>query len=209
MAKLLSLSKLLTVRSLLTPRKLPHRSEMIVAVAVGDGERKERAAALKGLMMSMTQVPQLQQFLQPQNAYPLGCSTVWIYGRVRCWELLDSSRPDSTTTTRPNPTAYYQQLQERIKQIGVQTQKLISDVNNEDRKSEFEQQKAADEMTLKMQESRSNVDMNAEKMALERCKTGFEETVLLLRRKIELKRQEMLMEAQIEARQTRPVSIGR
>lgn len=194
----------------LDPRKLPHRSEMIVAVAVGDGERKERAAALQGLMMSMTQVPQLQQFLQPQNAYHLAAQ---LFESMGVYDVENYLTPlDQIPPPQPDPIQQLtiQQLQEQIKQIGVQTQKLISDVNNEDRKSEFEQQKAADEMTLKMQESRSNVDMNAEKMALERARLDLErDRVALEKEKIELKRQEMLMEAQIEARQTRPVSIGR
>lgn len=194
----------------LDPRKLPHRSEMIVAVAVGDGERKERAAALQGLMMSMTQVPQLQQFLQPQNAYYLAAQ---LFESMGVYDVENYLTPlDQIPPPQPDPIQQLtiQQLQEQVKQIGVQTQKLISDVNNEDRKSEFEQQKAADEMTLKVQESRSTVDMNAEKMALERAKLDLErERIALEREKIELKRQEVLVEAQLEARQDRPVGIGR
>ena len=160
--------------------------------------------------MSMTQVPQLQQFLQPQNAYHLAAQ---LFESMGVYDVENYLTPlDQIPPPQPDPIQELtiQQLQEQIKQIGVQTQKLISDVNNEDRKSEFEQQRAADEMSLKMGESKSNADMNAEKMALERAKLDLErDRVNLEREKIELKRQEMLMEAQIEARQVRPVSIGR
>lgn len=193
----------------LDPRKLPVRSEMIVAVAVGDGERKERAQSLQGVLMSMTQVPQLQQFLQPNNAYYLATQlfeSMGIYDTENYITPLDKIPPP-----QPDPMQQLtiQQMQEQIKQIGVQTQKIISDVTNESKKSEFEQQKAADEMQMRIQESRSKQDFDADKMGLEERKLAIEERRLEIEReKLELKRQEMLVEAQIEARQGRAVAIG-
>lgn len=192
------------------PRKLPVRNEMIVSVAVGDGERRERAQALQGVLMSMTQVPQLQQFLQPNNAYYLATQlfeSMGIYDTENYITPLDKIPPP-----QPDPMQQLtiQQMQEQIKQIGVQTQKIISDVTNEAKKSEYEQMRAADEMQMRLQESRSKQDFDADKMGIEERKLRLEEMRLEIEReKVELKRQEMLVEAQIEARQARPVSIGR
>ena len=119
---------------------------------------------------------------------------------------------DKLPPPKPDPIQELtiQQLQETVKQIGVTTQKILSDVNNEDRKSEFEQQKAADEMSLKMNESRSKVDKEAEEMEIKRLELQLKREELAIQRElVELKKQEMLVEAQLEARQTRPVSLGR
>ena len=192
----------------LDPRKLPARNELIVSVAVGDGERKERAAALQSLMMAM-QNPQMQQFMQPQNAYYMASQ---MFESMGIFDTENYITPlDKLPPPQPDPLQELtiQQMQEQIKQIGVQTQKLISDVTNETRKSEFEQQKAADEMQMKLQESRSTQAMNADKMSISERQLALEERKIELEaQKLELKRQEMLLEAQIEARQDRPVAIG-
>lgn len=192
----------------LDPRKLPARNELIVSVAVGDGERKERAAALQSLMMAM-QNPQMQQFMQPQNAYYMASQ---MFESMGIFDTENYITPlDKLPPPQPDPIQQLtiQQMQEQIKQIGVQTQKLISDVTNETRKSEFEQQKAADEMQMKLQESRSTQAMNADKMSISERQLALEERKIELEaQKLELKRQEMLLEAQIEARQDRPVAIG-
>ena len=194
----------------LDPRKLPHRTQMIVAVAVGDGERRERAAGLQSLMMSMTQIPALQQFLQPNNAYYLASQ---LFETMGIFDVENYLTPiDKLPPPQPDPIQELTiaQLQETVKQIGVTTQKILSDVNNEDRKSEFEQQKAADEMSLKMNESRSKVDKDADEMELRRMELELKREELAIQREmVELKKQEMLVEAQLEARQTRPVSLGR
>lgn len=194
----------------LDPRKLPPRSELIVSVAVGDGERKERATALQSLMMAVTQNPNMQKFMQPENAYHMARE---MFESMGVFDVENYLTPlDQIPPPQPDPMQQLQiqQMQEQIKQIGVQTQKLISDATSESKKSEFEQQKAADEMQLRLQESRSLQDMNADKMSIEERKLALEERRIQLESdKIELKRQEMLVEAQIEARQSRPVSIGR
>lgn len=192
------------------PTKLPPRNEMIVSVAVGDGERRERAAALQGLMVSMTQVPQLQQFLQPNNAYYLASQ---LFESMGIYDIENYITPlDKIPPPQPDPMQELtiQQMQEQIKQIGVQTQKLISDSTNDSKRVDFEQQKAADDMNMKIGESRSKQDYEADKMSIEQQKLQIEMMKLQIEQdKVDLKRQEMLMESQIEARQDRPVSIGR
>ena len=194
----------------LDPRKLPARSEMLVSVAVGDGERKERAAALQGLLLSMTQVPALQQFLQPNNAYYLAAQ---MFESMGVFDVENYLTPmDQIPPPKPDPIQELtiQQLQEQLKQVGVQTQKLISDMTQESQKFDFEQQVAADKMVMEQDNSRSKADIEADKMEIERMKLQIEQMKLEIERdKVDLKRQEMLMESQLEARQSRPVSIGR
>lgn len=193
----------------LDPRRLPPRNQMIVAVAVGDGERRERAQALQGLLVSMTQVPQLQQFLQPQNAYYLAAQ---MFESMGVYDVENYLTPlDQIPPPQPDPVQQLtiQQMQEQIKQVGVQTQNLIANMTEAAKRSDFEQQKAADEMAMKQDESRSKSDYEADKMDLERMKLQIElQKLEIEREKVDLKRQEMLLEAQIEARQQRPVAIG-
>lgn len=193
----------------LDPKRLPPRNQMIVSVAVGDGERKERAAALQGLMMSMTQVPQLQQFLQPNNAYYLAGQLFEAMG-VR--DIENYITPlDQIPPPQPDPLQQLtiQQMQEQIKQVGVQTQNIIATMTENAKRSDFEQQKAADEMSMKQNESMSRADYEADKMEIERLKLQIElERLEIEKEKVELKRSEMLIEAQLEARQQRPVAIG-
>ncbi|MGL5580848.1 MAG: portal protein, partial [Cetobacterium sp.] len=110
------------------PRTLPPRNEMIVAVAVGDNERKERAANLQNVLMVMTQVPQMQQFLQPHNAYYMATQlmeSVGIYDTENFITPLDQIPPP-----QPDPMQQLamQQLQEQIKQVQAETQKTVADV---------------------------------------------------------------------------------
>lgn len=191
------------------PRQLPVRNEMIVSVAVGDGERRERAAALQSVMMAMTQTPQLQQFLQPQNAYYLATQlfeSMGIYDTENYVTPLDQIPPPE-----PDPVQQLtiEQLQNTVEQIKVQTQKIVSDVANENKRVDFEQIKAADEYSMRREESRSKQDMEADKMEIELLKLQNErERLSLEKERIELKKQEMLIEAQLEARQERAVSLG-
>lgn len=191
------------------PRQLPVRNEMIVSVAVGDGERRERAAALQSVMMAMTQTPQLQQFLQPNNAYYLATQlfeSMGIYDTENYVTPLDQIPPPE-----PDPVQQLtiEQLQNTVEQIKVQTQKIVSDVTNENKRVDFEQIKAADEYSMRREESRSKQDMEADKMEIELLKLQNErERLSLEKERIELKKQEMLIEAQLEARQERAVSLG-
>lgn len=191
------------------PRQLPVRNEMIVSVAVGDGERRERASALQSVMMAMTQTPQLQQFLQPNNAYYLATQlfeSMGIYDTENYVTPLDQIPPPE-----PDPVQQLtiEQLQNTVEQIKVQTQKIVSDVTNENKRVDFEQIKAADEYSMRREESRSKQDMEADKMEIELLKLQNEkERLSLEKERIELKKQEMLIEAQLEARQERAVSLG-
>lgn len=190
------------------PRQLPERTRMNVAVAIGPAERAERAQKLQALMMALTQIPQMQGFLQPNNAYYLATQLFESAGIMDVENFL--TPPDKVPPPQPNPMEQMQLalMQEQVKQAGVGTQKMVSDVTISQQKHEFEQQKAADEMDIKRNESNSKQDAMADQSLIEEKKLQIEQEKLSIEReKNALKRQEMLIEAQIEARQQRAVSI--
>ena len=210
------------------PRTLPPRNEMIVAVAVGDGERKERAANLQNVLMVMTQVPQMQQFLQPHNAYYMAVQmmeSVGIYDTENFITPLDQIPPP-----QPDPMQELQMatLQEQLKKLQADTQKVVADVQDTTMKSQFEQMRAADEFNMRREESLSNQDSLADKMNMEQSKMSIDQQKVELERmrveiekmrvqgelelkqqQLRLKEQELLLEAQLEQTLGRPVGLGR
>lgn len=194
----------------LDPRMLPKREEMIVAVAVGSNERRERAQSLNAALQMMTTTPQLQMFFQPQNAYFMATQIMESMGVYDVENFLTPM--DKLPEPEPNPEQEMnkQMMMEQIKQLQATTQKLLSDMDTDQRKSEFEQMKAADEFAMRKEESLSSQDEAADKMSLEEKKLMLDgERVKIEREKLELKRQELLLEAQIESQQGRAVGLGR
>lgn len=192
------------------PRMLPKREEMIVAVAVGSNERRERAQSLNAALQMMTTTPQLQMFFQPQNAYFMATQIMESMGVYDVENFLTPMDKLPQPEPSPEQEMNKQLMMEQIKQLQVTTQKILSDITTEQRKSEFEQMKAADEFAMRKEESLSSQDEAADKMSLEERKLQLEgEKVKIEREKLELKRQELLLEAQIESQQGRAVGLGR
>lgn len=190
------------------PSSLPSRHEMIVAVAVGDSERRERAQALQSLLMMMQQ-PSMAQFFQPNNAYFLATQTMEAMGVYDVENFL--TPPNQVPPPQPSPQEQLQlqMAQEQIKHQQAQTQKLVTDVINENKKFEFEQIKAADETHDRREASLSKQDMDADSMTVEERKLQLEAWKLRIEeQKLELKRQELLLEAQLETAQNRAVGLG-
>lgn len=192
------------------PRTLPPRSDMIVAVAVGDAERKERAQGLQSAMMMMTQIPQMQDFMQPNNAYHMAAE---IFQSMGVYDVENYITPiDKIPPKEPDPMqeAQLQMMQEQIAQLQTQTQKLVSDTVNDSKKMEFDQMKTADDINMRKEESMSRQDELADRMSIEERKLQIEERKLEIERaKVELKRQEIVIEAQLEDMQKRAVGLGR
>ncbi|MGL5013937.1 MAG: cell envelope integrity protein TolA [Bacteroidales bacterium] len=187
----------------INPKEMPPRRDMIVAVAVGDAERKERAQGLQSAMMMMTQVPQMQTFFLPNNAYHMASE---IFQSMGVYDVQNYITPlDQIPPPEPDPAQeiQLQMLQEQLKALQTQTQKLVADVSREDRKLEFEQTKAADEVHMRREEAMSRQDEMADKMSVEERKLQIKEAEL------ELERQKLILESQIEIEQGRGVSIGR
>lgn len=192
------------------PRTLPPRNDMIVAVAVGDAERKERAQGLQSAMMMMTQIPQMQDFMQPNNAYHMAAE---IFQSMGVYDVENYITPlDKIPPKEPDPMqqAQLQMMQEQISQLQTQTQKIVSDTVNESKKMEFDQMKTADDISMRKEESMSRQDELADRMSIEERKIAIEERKLEIERaKVELKRQEIVIEAQLEDLQGRAVGLGR
>lgn len=194
----------------LNPGTLPPRNEMIVSVAVGDGERRERSAAIQAAMMTFTQVPQMSAFFQQNNAYHMGAQLLESLGLYDVENFITPM--DKLPPPQPNPAeqAQLQLLMEQVKSAQVATQKIMADIQNEREKLAFEQQRAADEMMMKKEESLSKQDESADKVGIESQKIQLEMLKIeLMERQLELKRQTMLIEAQMESRQARAVDLGR
>lgn len=194
----------------LNPKLLPPRNRLIVATAIGDSERKERATNLQAALTMLTSVPQMQQFLQPTNAYFAAAQfmeSMGIYDVENFLTPLDKIPPP-----QPDPAQEMQMamLQEQVKALQVQNQKILADVQNDRMKSDFEQMKAADDIDLRRQESLSKQDKMSDDMSLEERKLMLAEREVAVKERLaDLKEQEILIEAQIEAKQGRAVGLGR
>lgn len=194
----------------MTPKLMPPRNRLVVATAIGDSERKERATNLQAALMMMTQVPQMQQFLQPENAYFAATQFLESMGLHDVENFLTTL--DKIPQPEPSPAEQLQMqmLQEQLKNLQVQTQKVLSDVQDSRMKSEFEQVKAADEIDLRRQESMSAMDKMSDEMTLEYQKLEILTREIAVKEKLaQLKETEIYIEAQLEAKQGRGVSIGR
>lgn len=192
------------------PKLLPKREDLIVAVAVGDAERKERAQSLQTAMMMFNQVPQMTQFFQPNNAYMLG---VQLFESMGIYDVENFITPlDQVPPPQPNPAEelQIQMMQVQIQESQAKTQKLVSDTMQEAQLFEFEQFKAADDVNIRKEESLSKQDLMVDQMRIEERKLQIEETKLRLKEmELRLKEQEIMVEAQLEASQQRPVGLGR
>lgn len=194
----------------IVPSQLPPRDKMIVAVAVGASERRERAQTLTSALQVFQASPALQGFMQPQNAYYLGTQLLESMGIYDVQNYL--TPPNQLPPPKPNPVdeLAMQTTAETIKKMQAETQKILSDITETQTKLEFEQVKTADDFTMRREESLSKQDEAADKMALEERKLQLMELELKLKeRELELKRQEVLIEAQLEAKQERGVGLGR
>lgn len=192
------------------PNQLPPRDKMIVAVAVGQSERRERAQTLTNALQMFQASPALQQFMQPENAYYLGTQlleAMGIYDVQNYMTPLDQIPPPQPI---PAEELALQSAAETIKKLQAETQKILSDITETQQKLEFEQVRTADDFSMRREESLSKQDEAADKMSLEERKLRIAEQELLLKqRELELKQQEVLIEAQLEARQGRGVGLGR
>lgn len=192
------------------PSQLPTRDTMIVAVAVGSSERKERAQTLTAALQAFQSSPMITQFMQPENAYYLGTQlleSMGIYDVHNYMTPLDQIPPPPPD---PIQELTLQKASEEIKQAQAQTQKVLSEITEAQEKLKFDQVKTADDFDMRREESLSKQDEAADKMSLEERKLILMEKELMLKeRELELKRQEILIEAQIEAEQGRAVGLGR
>jgi hypothetical protein len=192
------------------PNMLPRRDKMIVAVAVGNNERRERAQMLTGALQLAASSPQVGMFIQPQNSYYMATQ---IFEAMGIFDVQNYLTPlEDLPPPQPDPLQELtlQTAAETIKQTQAATQKILSDITEAQQKLQFEQVKAADDFAMRKEESLSKQDEAADKMGVEERKLQIEQMKLQLERdKLELKRQEIMIEAQLENKHNRPVGLGR
>ncbi|MFW3387973.1 UNVERIFIED_CONTAM: hypothetical protein RF648_18380, partial [Kocuria sp. CPCC 205274] len=194
------------------PKQLPERTKMIVNTAIGAAEKAERAQKLQVALMAFTQIPQMNAFLQAQGAYHMASEMLQSMGIHDIENYL--TPPDKLPPPEPNPLqeAEVAMAQEKVKYQQVQTQQVIANLTLEQQRHEFEQQKAADDMDLRKNESMSNQDRSADEISLKEKEIMLAHERDLQRIQVEhdknrLKQQEMLIEAQMENQQKRAVAI--
>lgn len=194
------------------PKQLPERSKMVVNPAIGAAEKAEQANKLQVALMAFTQIPQMGAFLQSSGAYYLATQMLESLGIPDVENYL--TPPDQLPPPQPDPMQELNvaMAQEKVKREQVETQRIIAETTLSQQKHEFEQQKAADEMDIRRNESNSKQDQMADQSNIEQKRLMLEHERDLQRIQIEhdknrLKQQEMLIEAQMENQQKRAVAI--
>ena len=192
----------------LYPNQLPKREQMVVAVAVGANERRERAQTLAAVAQTFESSAMLSRFMQPENAYYLGTEMLQSMGIFDVQNYLTPLENLPEQKPSPMDELQVQSAAEQVKQAQATTQKILSEIQAAQRKFEFEQLKAADEFKMRREESLSSQDEAADKMSIEERKLEIMRQELLIKqRELDLREKEILIEAQLEAIQKRNVSL--
>jgi hypothetical protein len=192
------------------PRDLPPREGMALAYAIGTNERRERGQNMMMLMQSTMDGP-TAQFMLPEQQYHMACE---IYKAFGIPDVENFLTPVDELPPPPEPSPAdlmeVQIKEEQIKLIQANIAKVLNDTKVDQMKIEFEQTKAADDFTLKREESMSKQDESADKMTLEEMKLALEgRKVEIQAQQVKLEEQRLLIEAQLENDQKRGVDVGK
>jgi hypothetical protein len=190
------------------PRDLPERGEMSLSYAIGSNERKERGNNLMTLLQATLDGP-TAEFMLPNQMYFMATE---IYKAFGIPDVENYLTPPDKLPPPPEPSPAdlmeVQIKEEQIRMIQVNISKLQNDIKMDQTKMEFEQMKAADDYTLKREESLSKQDENADKMSIEGMKIELDQRrVGLEERSVELDKQKVMIEAQLENIQKRGVDL--
>jgi hypothetical protein len=195
------------------PRTLPDRISMVVSLAIGANERQERGTTLMNLFKGTLQNPATAGMMNPTQIYH---ATAEIYKSMGIYDVENFlTHPSQIPPKEPTPEEQMatQGMQEQLKLQQAQTLKIHNDIKIDDQKLEFEQVKAADDFTMRKEESLSEQDENADKMVLEENKLQLDTSIAAFdamhkKKLYELEQQKLALEAQIESSQGRPVSLN-
>ena len=152
------------------PRVLPPRNHLQVVVAISPNEKAERAQkliSLKQMIMADQQLAPLfgieqDRYLTSQVFDLMGIKDVHNY--LLPLEQLPPPQPS------PAEVLQMQMLQAQVENLQATTQKLMADAYNDRERVTFEQQKAADEISLKQTELQFKQEQAADQMSLENRK---------------------------------------
>lgn len=167
------------------PRDLPPRNELVVGVAISPNEKQQRAQNLLMLKQMLLADPKIAPLFDlPQDRY----LTAEVFDLMGIKDIHNYLMPLEQYQPQPDPM---QQLQLQMAQAQVQktqneAQKLYADADNDKHRLAFEQQKAADETQLKMQETNFKQEHAADGMALENRKVDNQATVDTMKHNVSL-----------------------
>ncbi len=230
----------------INPHMWPERFTLKTAVAIGVNERKERTTNLTNLLNVLSQNPMIAgQSFQPTNANHLAKELTESLGfydvdnYVTSVENIPQPQPDpmeaqvkqlelqkmqleiAKTQAETQEIQVKAQLEAaRIQLQKMQTQKELAEL-------QFTQEKAADDMRVRQEDSASGtsdraisaarentkIEMEARKISIEEKRLALESqnltaNVELKKRELDIKEKEILLEAQLEAAQDRQVGLG-
>lgn len=152
------------------PKVLPPRHHLQVVVAISPNEKAERAQkliSLKQMIMADQQLAPLfgiqqDRYLTAQVFDLMGIKDVHNY--LLPLEQLPPPQPS------PAEIMQMQMGQAQLENVQAQTQKLVADAYNDRERVTFEQQKAADEISIKQNELQFKQEQAADQMSLENRK---------------------------------------
>ena len=152
------------------PKVLPPRHHLQVVVAISPNEKQERAQKLISLKGMVQQDPQLAPlFGIQQDRY----MTAQIFDLMGIKDVHNYLMPlEQLPPPQPSPQEVLQMQmgQAQVENLNAQTQKLVADAYNDRERVTFEQQKAADEISIKQTELQFKQEHAADQMSLENRK---------------------------------------
>lgn len=167
------------------PKQLPPRNQLIVSVAISPNEKQQRAQNLLMLKQMLTADPTIAPlFGLQQDRY----MTSEIFSLMGIKDVHNYLMPLEQYQPQPDPM---QELQMQMAQAQVQltqnqAQKIYSDADNDKHRLAFEQQKAADETQMKMQDLQFKQEHAADSMSLENRKVDNQATVDTMKHNISM-----------------------
>lgn len=165
------------------PRELPPRDQLVVNVAISPQEKSQRAQNLLMLKQMLQADPQIMPLFSLDKDRNL---TAEVFELMGIKDVHNYLTPMDQYQPQPDPM---QQLQLQMAQAQVQktqneAQKLYADADNDKHRLAFEQQKAADETQMKMQDLNFKQEHAADQIGLENRKVDNEATVQTMKHNI-------------------------
>lgn len=167
------------------PKQLPPRNQLTISVAISPNEKQQRAQNLMMLKQMLTADPQIAPLFGIQQDRFM---TSEIFSLMGIKDVHNYLTPMEQYQPQPDPM---QELQMQMAQAQIQlaqnqAQKIYSDADNDKHRLAFEQQKAADDTQLKMQESQFKQEHAADNMSLENRKADNSANVDIMKHNISM-----------------------
>lgn len=182
-----------TPRGMITvdPRQLPPRHNLQVVVAISPNEKAERAQKLISLKQLIAADQQLAPlFTIEQDRY----MTAQIFELMGVKDVHKYLMPlEQVQPPQPSPMEIIQieMGKAQVENLNANTQKVIADAFDQRERTTFEQQKAADEFSLKQEELQFKQEEAADRISLENRKEDNSATLEQAKHKLALLQQQV------------------